>query len=181
MACTVIGLSGCLEVERWVLRLDLGAKRGELQFVNITSDGNDAAGKKNRTQVEDEDFQILVDKYLRGDALDHEYPSWHVQARELREDGGRLSGIVRFTFEDATGMGIDAYDAARPYRYCPRHGKWITSSNARWRDGNGCVIWPKGARLLEVEEAASPPPGGASLLGRYRAWKAGQPRRNGQG
>jgi hypothetical protein len=179
IALISLGLSGCLEVERWVLRLDLGSKRGELHFINITSDGNDASGKRSRTQIEDEDFQALVDKFLHGDGLDREYPRWHIEARELREDNGRLSGIVRFTFDDPSGVGVDAYDSARPYRYCPRHGKWITATNARWRDGNGCVIWPKGAQQLEVEEAASPPPAGASLLGRYRAWKAGQPRRDG--
>ena len=176
-----LSLSGCLEVERWVLHIDLGAKRGELRFVNIGSDGTDSSGKKSRTEVEDEDFRSFVDKFLRGDGLAHEYPRWRIEARELGEAGGKLDGIVRFSFDDPAGVGVDAYDAERPYRYCPRHGKWISASNASWRDESGCVIWPRGARQLEVEETASPSPSGASLVGRYRTWKAAEPRRDGKG
>jgi len=167
-------------VERWVLRIDLGSKRGELRLVDITSDGSDASGKKSRTQVEDEDFQTLIDKYLRGDGLAHEYPRWRIDARELVEESGQLVGVVRFSFDDPADMGIDAYDAKRPYRYCPRRGRWITASNAGWRDTNGCVVWPHNARQLEIEETASPVPAGSSLLGRYRAWKAGHTRPDGK-
>jgi hypothetical protein len=183
MACigaVSLSLAGCLEVERWVLRIDLGSKRGELRFGNVTSDGIDQSGKKSRAEVEDEDFRTLVDKFLRGDGLDHEYPRWRIEARELVEESGQLVGVVRFSFEEPGGMGIDAYDAARPYRYCPRRGRWITATNASWRDAQGCVIWPRSARQLEIEETASPAPAGASLLGRYRAWKAGQPRPDGK-
>jgi hypothetical protein len=180
LAAVSLGLAGCLEVERWVLRIDLGSKRGELRFVNLGSDGSDGSGKKSRAEVEAEDFQTLIDKFLRGDGLDHEYPRWRIEARELVEEGGQLVGIVRFAFDDPAGLGIDAYDSERPYRYCPRRGKWITASNATWRDASGCVIWPKNARALEIEETASPAPMGASLLGRYRAWKAAEPRPDGK-
>ena len=172
LALVALGLTSCLQVEHWILRIDLEAKRGELHYRNITSDGNDKNGQKNQNQVEAEDFDNLVRKYLQGEALGEDFPRWRIEARDLYEEDGELHGVVKFTFETPADVGLDSYDAARPYRFCPRPGQWITAANARWRDNNGCVIWPKGATKLELEETAMPRPTGASLLPRHRDWKA---------
>ncbi len=166
VALSALSLGACLQVERWVLTVDVTAKRAVLSYRNISSDTK--PGKQGGFE---RDFKSLVTKYLKGDQLAKDHPRWKIEGKELHEEGGQLHGQLRFSFKQLSDVGVMAYDATRPYRYCPSAERMIAASNAAWRDEAGCVIWPAGATKLQVEEVEQPSKTGSSLLAQFRSWK----------
>ena len=166
MVAVALSLGACLQVERWVLTIDVAAKRAVLDYRNISS-----SAKPGHRGVLNRDFKSLITGYLKGDKLAKKHPRWQLESKELLEEDGQLHGRLRFSFKQLSDVGVMNYDASRPYRYCPSAERLIVASIARWRDTAGCVIWPAGATKLQVEEVVQPSETGPSLVTQYRAWR----------
>ena len=123
---------------------------------------------------DDGDLASLVLDVLPGAQLLAEFPKATITTRELVDnvDANTLDVHLTLGFAQTSDFGLLAYDDAGAYRVCAPAGMVITSSNATWRDTDGCVIWKHGASVLRLHAEHQKQSAEPSLLDKYRAWLA---------
>ena len=113
--------AGCVEYRGYSFVVDLPKQTATLTFRDVRGDG-------------DGDLKSLVTEILPGKAMLAELPGATAKDRRLVAEGEVLNAVADVTFKDATDVGVGAWDAKQPYRYCPMPGFTVTAANATWRE-----------------------------------------------
>lgn len=169
-ALALTALVGCLEYRTTIWRFDLKRGTGELILQDIGT--SSLTGEPSDAAQRGDDFRELVDGYLRGDEM--QLPvGLTVVDRALEEVDGRLDGRVTFTIDEPAAVFRITGDRRAWWRFCPEEGRRFASTNGTF-DDEGCAVWPRRARRLEV--VALEADAIDSLAPEHRAWvEAGRP------
>ncbi|MBK7866873.1 MAG: hypothetical protein IPJ75_07730 [Ignavibacteriales bacterium] len=103
IALVTVLFAGCLTVDKkeysYKTKSD-GSGEGWIKFYNIKSakDGEDDVSLK--------DFAELIDDYVKGTKFEDENPSLKVTSKELMAEGGKLNGLVKFTFSNIADISF---------------------------------------------------------------------------
>lgn len=151
-------LSGCLEVESITVEIDRVAGTATVLYEHVRGT--------------DQDWDGFLRGYIFGDQISKDFPGVTVKSKALVADGEDLNLVASLSFGDLSQVHVSGWSEAQPYRYCPDDNQLIVSSNARYRDADGCVIWDRRSKKLSVQLRASPAAVEASLLPQFEAWKA---------
>jgi hypothetical protein len=117
LAFVVLGftfLSGCLTVETkeysFKIKKD-GSGSGEIKFINIMSDNKDSLSSV------DDDYQMLIESYLKGDRLLDEMPGVKNVKKRLFEEDNQLCGEITFDFAKITDLKFYKFKDGGPWCY----------------------------------------------------------------
>lgn len=159
-------LVGCPDIGRMTYRFDLVSGQGTLTLDDIGTDDPASAVT---------DFANLVNDYLLGSKVQDEHPSWRVGERRLYENGGRLDGIVVFTFDRAADVGLYQHTKKSEYLWCGKDGETVVSTSGEIVPPYpNCVVFHRKDKQFEVTVTTGSGLGGrTSLLPLYLAWNGG--------
>ena len=171
-----LSLSGCLTVEKKEYRIRLNSDfSGEatITFVNIRSESDDT------TDISADDFQQLIEYYLRGQQIEQDNPGYRAVRKRLFERDGVLTGELTFSFDSLSVMRILRYDRTSPLMYLPgapiSNEQIVETNGTLGPDWLPAIFWPKDATELTFTTRVIPEAGfHRSLLGRFRDWQAAQ-------
>jgi hypothetical protein len=169
-------LSGCLTVEtkEYLIKLKNG-QSGEatIRFINILSESDDT------TDITQEDFQTLIETYVRGNKLERDNPGFSNVKKRLYEEKGVLCGEITFTFDTLSAVRLFKFDKDSPYMYYasnPLSSETLVETNGilgeQWMP---VVFWKKDTREFYVKtKVTSEARFRTSLLKQFREWQAAQ-------
>jgi hypothetical protein len=169
-------LSGCLTVEtkEYLIKLKNG-QSGEatIRFINILSESDDT------TDITQEDFQTLIETYVRGNKLERDNPGFRNVKKRLYEEKGVLCGEITFTFDTLSAVRLFKFDKDSPYMYYasnPLSSETLVETNGilgeQWMP---VVFWKKDTREFYVKtKVTSEARFRTSLLKQFREWQAAQ-------
>ena len=163
LSSAVVILAGCPDIGRMTYRFDLANGTGSLTLDDIGTDNPGLAAA---------DFATLVNDYLLGEKVQEEHPTWRVGERRLYEDGGRLDGIVEFTFERPADAGLYQHSRKTDLLWCAGEGETVVStSGAVVPLYPNCVFFDRKQKQHEVTVTTGEGLGDrTSLLPLYEAW-----------
>ncbi len=168
--------SGCLTVEtkEYLIKLKNG-QSGEatIRFINILSESDDT------TDITQEDFQTLIETYVRGNKLERDNPGFRNVKKRLYEEKGVLCGEITFTFDTLSAVRLFKFDKDSPYMYYasnPLSSETLVETNGilgeLWMP---VVFWKKDAREFYVKtKVTSEARFRMSLLKQFHEWQAAQ-------
>jgi len=169
-------LSACLTVEtkEYLIKLKNG-QSGEatIRFINILSESDDT------TDITQEDFQTLIETYVRGNKLERDNPGFRNVKKRLYEEKGVLCGEITFTFDTLSAVRLFKFDKDSPYMYYasnPLSSETLVETNGilgeQWMP---VVFWKKDTREFYVKtKVTSEARFRTSLLKQFREWQAAQ-------
>lgn len=161
LSSAMLVLTGCPEIGRMTYRFDLAKGTGSLTLDDIGTDDPASAAR---------DFALLVNEYLLGTKVQEEHPSWRVGERRLYEEGGRLDGIVSFTFDDAAGAGLYQHSRKTDLLWCAGEGETVVATSGEVVPlYPSCVFFDRKQKQHEVTVTTGSP-SRTSLLPLYQAW-----------
>jgi hypothetical protein len=169
----VWSLSGCVTVENKEYHIKLTTNHsGEatIKFIDIVSETDDT------TDVSDDDFQQLIEFYLKGTQLETENPGFRNARKRLYEENGMLMGEVTFNFDSLSVVHLFKFDDDSPYMYfvgSPLSSELLLEMNGSFgRDWMPVVFWEKDTWELYVKtKLVSEVVHHRSLLKNFREWQ----------
>lgn len=178
IALVTVLFAGCLTVDKkdyYYKTNSDGSGAGWIKFYNIKSakDGEDDVSLK--------DFAELIDDYVKGTKFEDENPSLQVTSKELMEEGGKLNGLVKFTFSNISEISFlfekDCNCAPVYYSMGGFLSETYTTSNGTYLGDAGgpqIIKWPAGTKEFKFTTSVSTDSTSIELLNQYNGWKASQ-------
>lgn len=154
-----LALSGCFAYTSVDYTLDVAARRVKIVYCDLRGSDRD-------------DFVSLMKDVSTGDAFHSAFPKATVSRQEVVPNAQTLEVQVDLQGSSPADLGLQPWDKAAPYRFCPPDNLVITATNAAYRDADGCAVWMKGARVLRVHAVPPIPTEGESLLPQFQKWVA---------
>lgn len=176
LALGAVLVSGCLTVEykEYHIKLKNGTSgEATIKFVNILSESDDT------TNITKEDFQQLLDLYIKGNKFEKDNPGIRNVKKKLYEENGVLVGEISFVFDSLAVVRFFKFDKDSPYMYYasnPLSSEMLIETNGiqpeAWMP---VVLWKKDAREFFVKtRVSSEARFRTSLLKQFREWQAAQ-------
>lgn len=147
---------GCLVVETkeytFKIKKD-NSGSGSIKFINIMSDIKDTTGSIQ------EDYNLLIDSYLKGEKLLEDLPNVKNVKKRLFEEDNQLCGEITFDFDDITKMKFYKYKDIGPWCYCLAPSFSFTGSSEAFFSSNGTyggeympvIFWDGDVRKFEFK------------------------------
>ncbi|MBX2993099.1 MAG: hypothetical protein KF749_18255 [Bacteroidetes bacterium] len=169
-------VSGCLTVEtkEYHVKLKNGTSgEATIRFINIISESDDT------TDITNDDFQQLIDMYVKGNKFEKDNPGYRNLKKKLYEENGVLVGEVTFSFDSLSAVRIFKFDKDSPYMFYasnPLSSETLIETNGMqpevWMP---VVFWKKDAREFFVKtRVSSEARFRASLLKNFVEWQTAQ-------
>jgi hypothetical protein len=140
-------LSGCLNIEKVSLFVDMENKTGEIKYLNIGS------GSSAKEEI-DSDFITLIEQDYLGNGIQEGFESIKITSKELYERNGHLNGKVTFSFAEVKGMledfemkidpgGNYIYELSENFEYLSGNGEYLEKEFIRQ------LKWNKDVKKIE--------------------------------
>jgi hypothetical protein len=172
----LLPLGGCLTVAEkeyhFTLLTDTSGT-AIIRFVDIGSESDDT------TDTSEQDFNHLIEFYLHGTQFEEQNPGFHEVRKKLFVENGKLTGEIRFTFDNLETVKLFRFDNASPFMYyvgTDFFSEELAETNGSYkREVMPVIFWPKGTTEFTLRtRVASETPDRKSLLGYFQRWESSQ-------
>ena len=167
-------LTGCLTVGEKEYQFKLltdHSGTAVIRFIDIGSESEDT------TDTSREDFDHLIEFYLRGTEFEEQNPGFRDVRKRLYEDEGRLVGEIQFAFDSLETVKLFRFDGKSPYMYYVGTdfvSEELAETNGIY-DSNimPVVFWPSGTTEFTLRtRVSSETPGRKTLVAHFRQWES---------
>jgi hypothetical protein len=168
-----VPLLGCLTVAEkeyhFTLLTDTSGT-AVVRFIDIASETEDT------TDSAQQDFDHLIDFYLRGTQFEEQNPGFRDVQKRLYVEDGRLVGEIRFSFDNLQAVKLFRFDDSSPYMYhvgTDFFSEELAATNGTYkREVMPVIFWPKETTDFMVRtRVASETPDRKSLVDYFQRWE----------